>query len=62
MTSTLRVKRVLEKDEMYCSDLEVMSSNPVQIELGVRGTSVYVTLEPKICYVFEIMNKLTLGI
>ena len=26
--------------EMYCHDLEVMSSNPGQVELGVRSTSV----------------------
>ena len=26
--------------EMYCHDLEVMSSNPSQVELGVRITSV----------------------
>ena len=25
--------------EMYCHDLEVMSSNPGQVELGVRSTS-----------------------
>ena len=25
---------------MYCHDLEVMSSNPSQVELGVRSTSV----------------------
>ena len=25
---------------MYCHDLEVMSSSPDQVELGVRGTSV----------------------
>ena len=25
--------------EMYCHDLEVMSSNPSQVELGVRSTS-----------------------
>ena len=31
--------------EMYCHDLEVMSSNLSQVELGVRSTSV---LEPKI--------------
>ena len=26
--------------EMCCHDLEVMSSNPGQVELGVRSTSV----------------------
>ena len=26
--------------EMCCHDLEVMSSNPSQVELGVRSTSV----------------------
>ena len=26
--------------EMYCHDLEVMSSSPGRVELGVRGTSV----------------------
>ena len=26
--------------EMYCHDLEVTSSNPSQVELGVRSTSV----------------------
>ena len=26
--------------EMYCYDLEVMSSNPSQVDLGVRCTSV----------------------
>ena len=26
--------------EMYCHDMEVMSSNPDQVELGVLGTSV----------------------
>ena len=26
--------------EMYCHDLEVMSSNPGRVELGVLGTSV----------------------
>ena len=26
--------------DLYCHDLEVMSSNPGQVELGVRGTSV----------------------
>ena len=31
---------------MYCHDLEVMSLNPDQVELGVRCTSVL--LEPKI--------------
>ena len=25
---------------MYCHDLEVMSSSPNRVELGVRGTSV----------------------
>ena len=25
--------------KIYCHDLEVMSSNPGQVELGVRGTS-----------------------
>ena len=26
--------------EVYCHDLEVMSSNPSRVELGVRSTSV----------------------
>ena len=26
--------------EMYCHDLEVMSSNPARVELGVRSTYV----------------------
>ena len=29
--------------EMYCHDLEVMSSSPDWAELGVRGTSVLIT-------------------
>ena len=33
---------------MYCHDLEVMSSNPGQVKLRVRITSVQVALEPKI--------------
>ena len=33
--------------EMYSHDLEVMDSNPSQVEIGVRSTSVYAVLEPK---------------
>ena len=29
-----------QRHEMYCHDLEVMSSNPSQVELGVCRTSV----------------------
>ena len=29
-----------QRHEMYCHDLEVMSSNPGLVELGVCGTSV----------------------
>ena len=32
--------------EMYCHDLEVMSSNPSRVELGVHSTSVQVVLDP----------------
>ena len=31
---------------MYCHDLEVTSSHPSQVKLGVHSTSVQVTLEP----------------
>ena len=35
--------------EMYChDDLEAMSSNPGQVDLGVGSTSVYVVPQPKI--------------
>ena len=34
--------------EMYCHDLEIMSSNPSQVELGVHSTSVQVLFDPKI--------------
>ena len=34
----------------YCHDLEVMSSNPDRVELGVRSASVWVVLEPKIVW------------
>ena len=34
------LKQVSQEHEMYCHDLEVMSSNPGQDELGVHGTSV----------------------
>ena len=33
---------------MYCRDLEVMSSNPGLVELGVHDTDVLVVLDPKI--------------
>ena len=38
-----------QSHEMYCHDLEVMSSNPSQVELGVRSTSVKSYLIQK-CY------------
>ena len=35
-----RLEQVSQWHEMYCHDLEVMSSSPDQAELGVHGTSV----------------------
>ena len=35
-------------DEVNCHDLEVMGSNPCQVEQKVSITSVYVVLEQKI--------------
>ena len=32
--------QVFKRHEMYCHDLEVMSSNPGQVQLGVHSTSV----------------------
>ena len=34
--------------EMYCHDLDVMSSNPSRVELGVHSTSVLSRIEPQI--------------
>ena len=34
--------------EMYCYDVEVMSSNPSRVELGVHSTSVQVALESQL--------------
>ena len=34
------LERASQWHELYCYDLEVMSSNPGRVELGVRGTSV----------------------
>ena len=36
------------RHEMYCHDLEIINSNPSQVEFGVRSTSVQVVLKPKI--------------
>ena len=33
------LKQASQWHEMYCHDLEVMSSNPTQVELGVRSTA-----------------------
>ena len=47
MAELLRRRRL---KDMNCTvhDMEVMGSNPGRVELGVYGTSVYVTLEPEI--------------
>ena len=42
------VRTGISGHEMYCHDLEVMSSKPCQVELGVHGISVDVVLDPKI--------------
>ena len=34
------LEKVSQLHEMYCHDLEVMSSNSSRVELGVLGTSV----------------------
>ena len=34
------LEQVSQSDEMNCHDLEVVSSNPGRVELGVRSTSV----------------------
>ena len=34
------LKQASQWHEMYCHDLEIMSSNPARVELGVRSTSV----------------------
>ena len=34
------LKQASQLHEMYCHDLEVMSSKPGQVELGVHSTSV----------------------
>ena len=34
------LEQASEWHEMYCHDLEIMSSNPGGVELGVLGTSV----------------------
>ena len=34
------LEQASQRHEMYCYDLEVMSSNLGQVELGVRSTSV----------------------
>ena len=34
------LEQAFQWHEMYCHDLEVMSSNPGQVELGVLGTPV----------------------
>ena len=33
------LERASQGHQMYSHDLEVMSSNPIQVELGVRSTS-----------------------
>ena len=40
------LEQVSQLHEMYCHDLEVMSSNPGRVELVVHSTSVLI-LEPK---------------
>ena len=43
MTKSLMAKwleQASQRHEMYCHDLEVMSSSPDRVELGVCGTSV----------------------
>ena len=42
-TTTLKaewLEQASQGPEMYCHDLEVMGSNPGEVELGVRSTSV----------------------
>ena len=41
---TLHEEQVSQWYEMYCHDLEVMSSNPSRVELGVHSTSAQVML------------------
>ena len=40
MATWLEQTYQLQRHEMCCHDLEVMSLNPNQVELGVRSTSV----------------------
>ena len=42
------LEQVSQRHEMYCHDLEVISSNPGRVELGVRSTSVVSHTDPKI--------------
>ena len=39
-----------QRHEIYCRDLEVMSSKPSWVELGIPSTSVQVILDPKISF------------
>ena len=41
------LEQVSQWHEMYCHDLEVMSSNPGRVECGVHSTSVLVVFEQK---------------
>ena len=34
------LKQASQRHDMYCHDIEVMSSSPDQVELGVHSTSV----------------------
>ena len=45
--------------EMYCHDLEVVNSNPIQIQLGAHSTSALRLLEPKL-YIHCFLEKYAL--
>ena len=43
--------------EMYCHDLEVVSSDPIWIELGVRSTSIQSRAWSKNIYIYDKINQ-----
>ena len=44
------LEQVSQWHKMYCRDLDVIDSNPSQVELGVRSSSVQILLEPEIYF------------
>ena len=53
MTKSLMAKwleQASQCHEMNCDDLQIMSSNPSRVKLGVCSTSVSIVLELKMLY------------